>query len=290
MAEDKPAQSMAAPQQKRAPTAVDKIRHLLDLSRPEIQKAIPNLVSPERLVRVAITAVQTNPYLLECWPISVVGCVLQAAQLGLDIDSSLGHAYLVPFKNKAAGRTDAKLIVGYRGLMFLAVRSGSVTSVSARVVYPNENFDYEFGSRPYIKHKPELRKVAPMKEADTIVAAYAVVRLRDASARPILDVMSKAEIDAIRARSKAREDGPWVTDYQAMAQKTVARRALKWTPMSADPGSLALQQAIGVDEAHEVGKADPSGFARGFLPPGVDDEGARPEGQGDRVAAVLGDD
>lgn len=278
-----PARAMTAP--RRDP--VSQIRHLLDLSRPEIQKALPTMVSPERIVRVAITAVQMQPALLECWPLSVVGCVLQAAQLGLDIDSSLGHAYLVPFRNKDAKRTDAKLIVGYRGLLYLGARSGSVSSVDSRVVYPDEGFEYEFGSRARIVHKPVLRKRPPMKEADTIVAAYCVVRLKDGG-RPIMDVMSKAEIDAIRARSKASDSGPWVTDYQAMAQKTVARRTLKWTPMSADAGSLLLQQAIGVDEAHEIGKADATAVARAFLPPGVTDEGGSTS-QGDKLNEILGD-
>src|SRR5262249_8718109 len=89
---------------------VQSLRLLLDKSKDQIKLALPKHLTAERLLRVALTAVQRTPALLECDQLSIVGSVVQAAQLGLEPDGILGLAYLVPYFNKKTGRKECQLI------------------------------------------------------------------------------------------------------------------------------------------------------------------------------------
>jgi recombination protein RecT len=144
---------------------------------------------------------------------------MQSAELGLEAGSALGHAYLVPYK------TECTLIIGYRGLLELARRSGQIKQLSAHPVYEHDAFEVRFGTSETIDHHPLLAG-----ERGEIIAAYAVAHLADGSVQS--EVMTRAEIDAIRSRSRAGQSGPWVTDYAEMSRKTVLRRLCKYLPAS----------------------------------------------------------
>ncbi len=180
------------------------------------------------------------------------------AQLGLDPSGVLGSAYLVPFWNTHKGRYEAQLIVGYRGLIDLARRSGDIVGVEAHVVREKDSWKYAWGVTPVLEHIRSL-DADPGKPT----AAYAVVRLRDGP--PLIDIMSYAEIEAIRKRSRAAGQGPWVTDWDEMAKKTVTRRALKYAPMSVDAA-----RALAVEDRAEAGEGDISDIVD--LPP-LDEDG-----------------
>lgn len=209
------------------------LANLIERQKSEIARALPRHLDPDRLARIATTVLRQTPGLASADPASFLGALMTCAQLGLE-PGPLGHAYLVPFKDNRTGRTEVTFIPGYRGLVELARRSGQVQSVQARVVRDGDNFAYSFGLDPKLDHQP----AGTLGE---VTHAYAVVRYKDGGMD--FDVMTRAEVDAIRGRSRASEKGPWKTDYAEMAKKTVLRRLLKTAPMSVE-----YQQAIGQDE------------------------------------------
>lgn len=237
-------QAMTAPP-KREPLA--HLKNLLDASRPSMAAVIPKHLTPERLIKVALVAVSKTPALMAADPMTIVHSVMQAAQLGLDPGGALGSAYLVPFRNRKTGRQECQLIVGYRGLIDLARRSGQIESVEARPVYENDAFEVSFGTDTHIHHKPCLDG-----DPGALRFVYSVAWLKD-TPRPVVEVMNRTQIEKIRRRSKAGEDGPWVTDYDEMSRKTVVRRISKYLPLS--PELATALELAGVARETEDGGA-----------------------------------
>jgi len=185
-------------------------------------------------MRVALTTLRENKKLLACSRPSLLGSMMHAAQLGLDVGGALGLAYLIPY-----GR-EAKLVIGYKGLVELAYRSGRVENIEARVVNSKDDFALALGTSPSITHIPNL------KQKGELVGVYAVAHMKGGGLH--FEHMTKQQIDAIRNRSKAKSDGPWVTDYEEMAKKTVVRRLVKLLPLSVE-----VSKAVALDEAAEAG-------------------------------------
>jgi recombination protein RecT len=211
---------------------ISDVRGFLAKLAPNMQAALPKHITAERMARVALTACQMTPALLDCDRQSLALSVLAASALGLEIGNGLGHAYLIPFKGKA------QLIVGYRGMIDLARRSGQLSTIYARVVSKGDAFSYAFGLDDKLEHVPSL------ESAGEVTHVYAVAKLRDGGRQ--FDVMTKAEVDAIRKRSLSGGNGPWVTDYEEMAKKTVIRRLFKMLPVSVE-----MQRAVSLDEQAE---------------------------------------
>lgn len=225
---------------------VDRVRDLLNRSKDSLAMALPRHIKPEYMIRVALTEVQRNPALLECNPRSLIGAIFQCAQLGLSLDAQLGQAFLVPYKQNIT------LIPGYRGLIQLALRSGRVQAITARVVRKGDLFEWEEGSSPRIVHKPKLVTKIDTAHLDAeFVAVYAVAYMKGGGL-PQFAVMSRAQVQAIRARSAAGNKGPWVTDPEAMWRKTPTRQLCKWLPMETDRAA-AMVQAVTLDEQAEAG-------------------------------------
>jgi recombination protein RecT len=211
------------------------VRSILERMKPQIAAALPRHITPDRMLRVALTAVNSTPALLKCDQTSLLSAVMQCAQLGLEPGGVLGHAYLLPYGDRC------QLIVGYKGLLDLARRSGQVRTISANNVYSNEKFVRVEGMERNLEHVP----LPPSKRGD-YVGTYAVAKLRDDSFH--FEWMWAEEVDAIRKRSRASNNGPWVTDTDEMRRKTVVRRLVKYLPISVE-----LSRAAALDEAHEVG-------------------------------------
>jgi recombination protein RecT len=202
----------------------------------EIAEALPTHITKERMISVFLTALTTTPKLADCDPFSLLRAVKEASQLGLPTDGILGHGYILPYGNKA------KFIPGYRGLMDLARRSGQVEWIQARVVYEGDEFEYEYGLEPFLKHKE-----APRGEGDrNVVAVYAAAKL--VTGEKVFEVMYSEDIEKIRQRSPSGRSGPWVTDWEEMARKTLIRRLMKYLPLSTD-----VQAAVVADEYAEAG-------------------------------------
>jgi recombination protein RecT len=201
----------------------------------QIQAALPKHLNADRMLRIVMTEVRKTPKLKECDIDSLFGAVIQSSQLGLEPGSALGHAYLIPY-----GR-QCQFIVGYRGMIDLARRSGAIVSLSAHCVFENDFFEFEYGLEEKLKHIPTK------KERGSFSGAYAIAHLVGGGRQ--IEVMWKNDIDEVRKRSKCANSGPWVTDYQEMAKKTVIRRLFKYLPVSVE-----IQKAIGVDEEADRGE------------------------------------
>ena len=222
---------------------VTTIRSLLAKQSGQIESALPIKLDVERFNRIVITSVQRTPKLLDCTPQSLLAAVMLSAQLGLEPDGLRNMAHLVPYGNKV------QFIAGYMGLCNLALRSGQIKKIVPRIVYGNDHFTYSYGIDEKLEHHPELDTVKRGKP----IAAYAIAWFRDVNDYQF-EVMDLEEIESIRNRSMASKSGPWVTDWNAMAKKTVLRQLCKYLPSTTVVPELAT--AVGLDEAADRGEQD----------------------------------
>ncbi len=204
----------------------------------QIKGALPKHMTAERLIRITSTAVSRNPKLLECDMGTMVAAVIQCGQLGLEPDT-LGQAYLVPFFNNKTGRQEVQFIPGYKGLRTLAYRSGAVKSMHADIVYEKDHFDYSFGAKHFLDHKPYTGN----EDAGAKIGWYAYAHM--ANGGFVFVVLRQKDIDKAKAASKAQAF-LWKTDPDAMEKKTAVRRLCDELPMSVDN---VLTQATMIDLA-----------------------------------------
>lgn len=193
---------------------------LIERQKSEIGRALPRHMNPDRMARIATTVLRQTPALMRCTPESFLGALMTASQLGLE-PGPLGEAYLVPY-----GR-DCTFIPGYRGLIKLAYQSGEVSTIDAQIVREGDDFDYGLGLDPFLTHKPVLAD-----EIGKPIAVYAVCIRKDGAKS--FRVMSVAEVERIRRRSKASTNGPWKTDWESMAKKTVIKQLAKFMPLASE--------------------------------------------------------
>lgn len=186
-----------------------------DMFKERILNALPKHLSPDRMISVALTAMTTTPGLKKCTQDSFFRAMLKLSQVGLEPDGRLAH--LIPYGDQV------QLIIDFKGLVELAMRSGKVANIHADVVRENDEFEWDTGSVK--KHVIDFRK-----QRGEMYAAYCVVTFKDGTKKA--ECMAKEEIDAVRSRSRAGTTGPWKTDYCEMAKKTVFRRLSKWIPLS----------------------------------------------------------
>jgi len=227
------------PIQERTETLMDMLQS--PRMKQQMTMALPKHLSTDRLIRIIMTAVRRNGQLLQCTKQSIAACAMTCAALGLEPEPFLGQAYLVPFRNKS-GYLEAQLIPGYRGYISLARRSGAISSIASQVVHAKDHFEYEFGVNAKLVHRPS-------RDADPgpPMGAYVFLKYKDGSES--FDFMSTEQIEKIRKRSKTPNDGPWVTDWEEMAKKTVIRRHLKIAPISSEITRLST-----LDERAEIGE------------------------------------
>ena len=189
----------------------------------EIKKALPSVMTPERFTRMVLSALSVNPKLASCTPASFLGAMMNAAQLGLEPNTPLGQAYLIPYGNSV------QFQIGYKGLIDLAYRSGEVELVQAHIVYENDTFECEFGLEPKLVHKPaDSNRGEPIK-------VYAMFKTKSGGygfeVMSMDDVRKHAERYSQTAKSSS---SPWKTNFEEMAKKTVLKKTLKYAPMKSD--------------------------------------------------------
>lgn len=223
------------------------LNDLFEQMKPAIQQAIPQHMTPERLLRIATTSIRSNPKLKVCTPESLLGAVMQCAQLGLE-PSILGHCYLIPYRNKKKdenGRElgwvdEAQFQIGYKGLIELARRTGQISSIMAHAVHENDEFEYEYGIDEKLRHVPAD------SDRGAITKYYAYAKFKDGGYSFL--VMSKRDIEIHRDRftkSKNRQGkiyGPWLDHFDEMAKKTVLKALMKYMPISVE-----FQRAVDQD-------------------------------------------
>lgn len=208
----------------------------------EIAKALPSVMTPERFTRITLSALSTNRKLQECTPQSFLGAMMTAAQLGLEPNTPLGQAYLIPYRNH--GQMECQFQLGYKGLIDLCYRSGEVTTVQAHTVYENDTFEYELGLEPRLKHVP-----ATSDRGDP-THFYAVFRTKSGGYG--FEVMSIEDVRSHAQRySKSFGSGPWQTNFEEMAKKTVLKKVLKYAPLKTEfIRGIAADESVrsGLDE------------------------------------------
>ena len=225
-------QETAAARTTEGPTMQQYIKQM----QGEIKKALPSVMTPERFSRIVLSALSTNPKLAETSPQSFLGAMMTAAQLGMEPNTPLGQAYLIPFWNSKARALECQFQLGYKGLIDLAYRSGDVSTIMAQVVYENDEFEYSFGLEPKLVHRPALEERGNPK------FVYAMFRTKDGGYG--YEVMSIADVRAHAQKySKAFNSGPWQTNFEEMTKKTVLKRVLKYAPLKSE-----FMRAVAQDE------------------------------------------
>lgn len=213
----------------------------LSKSWDRIKAVMPVTMSPERMFQLAMSAYNSTPQLAQCSTVSVLSCIMKCAALGLEPSAvdGLGRAYILPYRNRKTGGFEATFIMGYKGMIDLARRSGEIESISARAVYEGDHFTYSYGLHEELDHKPSD---AP-KEGRELTHAYCFARFKDGGY--YFNVLTREDIEKARKSSQAGSSkfSPWATHYEQMAIKTAVRRAFPYLPVS-----IQAQSAAAADE------------------------------------------
>lgn len=224
------------------------LQQLLITHKDQIAMALPKHLTPERMIRVALTAVSRTHQLQSCDPKTVAACVVQASILGLEPEAALGEAYLVPFKVK--GVQMCQLVIGYKGLIKLVRNSGQLSMINAATVREKDTFEFEDGLKPYVVHRKPSPFASPV-DRGPVIGYWAGALLKDGSQQFV--VMGKGEVEEhMRRYSKSYtlDSSPWKTEFDAMALKTCIRKLCKFLPQSVE-----VQTAIALDEQADTGVA-----------------------------------
>lgn len=194
---------------------------LLRAAMPRLEAVMPSVVNPERMFQIALACYKQDTKLGSCDPVSILSCLLKCSALGLEpsVVDERGSCYLIPRKGQAT------FMLGYQGMLELMRRSGEYKSLQVQAVHEGDEFDYEFGTNQFLRHRP-------CDDPGPLTHVYLVARLR--SGEDYINVMTRAQVDERRRRSQAGSSGPWSTDYEAMAKKTVVRASYRWLPSSVD--------------------------------------------------------
>ncbi len=222
-----------------------------EANRGTLAALLPSQMPVERMLKLALGALRTTPKLMECTTESLFGAVVVCAQLGLEPNTPLGHAYLIPFEKRAkrgsewvTERTDVQVVIGYKGMLDLARRSGQIISIAAHEVCENDVFSLAYGTDERLDHRPALSR------RGNVIGFYAVAKL--VGGGYAFEFMSREDVDAIRdasqgfkaaeASAKHRDrtpDSPWHNNYVEMGRKTVLRRLFKYLPISIEAANAA---------------------------------------------------
>lgn len=232
----KPTTAVATQTQQKALTPAQRVKGMLEKRIGEIANALPKGWDEKRFVRIALTAISSNPKLAQACalsPATFLGSMMNAAQLGLEPNTPMGKAYLLPYNNidKNTGKKVpmVQFQIGYLGYIDLAFRSGKVKSITAEVRYEKDFWEYEKGINEKLKH-------IPYDEGDPgeAVGYYAVIHMKD-TINPDGSKTEGAVITAYMPKFRVIEhakkfsksynkktgtfSGPWASDFDSMAKK-----------------------------------------------------------------------
>lgn len=233
------------------------IAELIKAMEPEIKKALPSVITPERFTRMALNAISNTPKLQECTQMSFLAALMNAAQLGLEPNTPLGQAYLIPYKNK--GKLECQFQIGYKGMIDLVYRNEQVQTIQAQIVYENDDFDYELGLNAKLFHKPTLQQPGEMR------LVYALFKLKNGGYG--FEVLSR---EAVVKHAETYSQGinssysPWKSNFEEMAKKTAIKRVLKFAPMKADfARAIATDETIKTEIAVDMTEVNDENYLEG---------------------------
>lgn len=259
-------QKKGTTKQKKATTMQEYVK----MYEAQIEKALPKTISTQRFMVMMINAFKHTPKLTECTPQSVLGSMLTLAQLGLEPNTPLGQAYLIPYRR--GGVMQCELQIGYKGLVDLAYRSGELYVLESRIVYEGDIFECELGLNPKLKHIPQVCAGNPkwvyalcrFKNGATIFEVMTIESIKehakkfsksfnsDTSPRETnFESMDKRIVVKKFDKSFNSGTSPWETNFESMAKKTVVKKLVKLLPLKTE-----LVHAGAVDEATTNAEVD----------------------------------
>jgi recombination protein RecT len=248
---------MIAQQQKAMTNATEQpkiatLKDLVSARKDQIGKVLPSVLPPEQFTRLVLNALMSTKHLSECDMGSFYNSVMTCAQLGLKPNVN-GEGYLLPYFNNKTKVYNCQFIPGYKGLMILARRSGEIASIDAQTVYENDTFELSYGFEPCLIHKPLLTG-----DRGAVKGFYAAVILKDGGKNAYYMSVDDARKYG-QKYSKTFNNGPWQTDFEAMAKKSCLRQVLKYCPCSSD-----VQKAIDAENAYDDGGYTDTSFLDGL--------------------------
>jgi recombination protein RecT len=221
-----------------------RVKAFLEDNRAAIAAALPRHVNADRMLQVAQTAVTQTPALLECHPATLFGALIKCTQLGLEPNSALGQLYLIPFNNKKARRKDVQVIIGYKGMIDLARRSGHIASLQAMAVRAGDDFSFEYGIDEHLRHKPAASR-------GDITHFYAYAKLVGGGFQ--FDVLPVEDMLKVMAGTQSQGAyGPWKDHFEAMGRKTMVRRLFNYLPVSIEMAEAQAVDATGDTRPQEL--------------------------------------
>ena len=211
-----------------------------DTVKAQLALVLPKHLTADRMARVAVTTIMRVPKLAQCTTESLLNCLMQCSQLGLEPDGRRAH--LIPFENRKSNTVECTLIIDWKGLAELALRGGTIAKLHADLVCDKDEFAFDMGE--VLHHRINFRE--PRGEP---YAAYAMAVTK--TGEKFVQVMTKAEIEAIRDKSQGwyafkqgwAKQSPWQDSAGEMWKKTAFRRLSKWLPLSPE-----YRDAIEVDD------------------------------------------
>jgi recombination protein RecT len=290
--------------EKRSPMTI--LKDGFETWKPTLRAILPRHIDPERVIKIAMNVYLNNPELHKCTPMSMVKATMQCAELGLEPSPLLGECAFIPFENKRKvkdGNTwkeikvpEVQLMPMYVGLTKLAKQTGEIADVYAVIVDESEKFpEFEESGKfsgGFFVEQGTVRQIHHIQRIEgrtgKLFAVYGVVKFKDGTCH--FEVLGKSDVDAIRKRSKTSENGPWVTDYDAMARKTAIKQALKTVPKS--PQKPGLSQSIAADNAADQGEAFSTDLTAAIDTEGVEvtAEPSNPKSRVEQLSEKLGHD
>lgn len=217
-----------------------------DAVKKQLALALPKHMTPDRMVRLALSAASRNPLLIKCTPESIGLALMNASEAGIEPDGRHGH--LVPYKNNKTNRYEAQFIPDYKGFVKLAYQSGMVNSCMARAVFEKDKFDFKYGTKAFIDHTP-----SNLEDRGPLTHAWAMVELKEGGS-PFV-VLNRAEVMQHKKASKSADSSfsPWKTAEPEMWAKTAFRVLSKFIPLSAE-----LSRAIAAEDELDLSDMQPA--------------------------------
>jgi recombination protein RecT len=218
------------------------LKEFLEANLPaKIEQVLPKHLNLERFMRIAFAALVRNPELQKCTPFSVMECLIRCSEVGLEPDGRF--VYLVPFKDKKSTppRVICTFILGYMGMIQIARRTGELAEIQVEAVYEKDLFEYQYGTTKFLRHIP----YDGAGDRGKMIHVWSFVEMTNGGKD--FRVWRKDKVDEIRGRSRSKDNGPWVTDYEAMAKKSIFREHFKWLPFSVE-----VQRAVSSDDDQAI--------------------------------------
>jgi recombination protein RecT len=259
-----------------APAGQLTVRQKVESQASQLARALPRDLDPDRFVRLVLTELRTVAHLDECsWP-SLAGAIMRSAELGLQPGSTLGQCWYLPFKNKD-GQYEASFVLGYKGIIKLALQSDEVESVVAREVLDADEFDYEYGLRERLVHRPGGGDRGKPHHW------YAIGRF--VGGGTVFVVLDRAGVEKHREQSKSPNSPAWRNHYSAMAMKSAVKDLSKFLPLTAEAAETIRQDDSVVDTVAGPARVIRNGDTAPARPSYVDEDGvvsvpADPEPEG----------